>query len=403
MFDHTSYDFGTVARGAKVEHRFGVENIYLEDAHIESARRVAAARRRKCPSQILKTWKKDYVVAKVDTVNFQGQKDVTITVEFDRPFPAEVQLNIHCYIRSDVVLQPGSVHLRAAQGTAAQQRVIVRYAGRPDWQIQRVESANPNITGKVVEISRGGGMVTYDLTVNLAAGAKAGYSRDELNLVTNDPNPRAQRVPVPVEAVVVAPVTRASFAADHGPRGGGQAANPVMRPLVVVSTSPFQITRVESTNPRFRCDLPRGRGGHNPPLARRLPWRRHAGQGRHANSHSDNRFGGTDRGRSEHQLDSARRRGKDGRQAGPPRASRSRASRSRAPDGVDPVFGPPARLPSHDLPPHRSSSHGHVMPICARRIDAGRSWRRCRLPRGPTNRRRRPRISSTARRWKAGR
>ena len=31
--------------------------------------------------------------------------------------------------------------------------------------------------------------MTYDLTVNLAADAKAGYSRDELNLVTNDPNP----------------------------------------------------------------------------------------------------------------------------------------------------------------------------------------------------------------------
>ncbi len=38
MFDHTSHDFGTVARGAKVEHRFGVQNIYLEDAHIKSAR-----------------------------------------------------------------------------------------------------------------------------------------------------------------------------------------------------------------------------------------------------------------------------------------------------------------------------------------------------------------------------
>ena len=85
--------------------------------------------------------------------------------------------------------------------------MIVRYAGRPDWQIQRVESANPSITGKAIEIARANGLVTYDLTVNLAANAKAGYSRDELNLITNDPNPRAQRVPVPVEALVVAPVS----------------------------------------------------------------------------------------------------------------------------------------------------------------------------------------------------
>ena len=99
------------------------------------------------PVQILKTWKKAYLVAKVDTIHFEGQKDVTITVEFDRPFPAEVQLTIHCFIRKDVVLDPGSVHLRAAQGHPVQQRVIVRYAGHPEWQIQRVESANPCITG----------------------------------------------------------------------------------------------------------------------------------------------------------------------------------------------------------------------------------------------------------------
>ena len=43
MFDHTTHDFGVVARGAKVEHRFIIENIYEEDAHVESLGRVAAA------------------------------------------------------------------------------------------------------------------------------------------------------------------------------------------------------------------------------------------------------------------------------------------------------------------------------------------------------------------------
>jgi hypothetical protein len=256
MFDHTSHDFGTVARGAKVEHRFGVENVYLEDAHILSAKASCGCTSPEVPVEILKTWKKAYVVAKIDTIHFEGQKDVTITVLFDKPFPAEVQLNIHCYIRSDVVLVPGSVHLQTAQGSATQQRVSVRYAGRPDWQIQKVVCANPRITGTATEVSRGGGFVTYDLTVKLAADAAAGYSRDELTLITNDPNPRAQRVPVPVEAVVVAPVTVHPSPLIMDPVAAGELPNPVMRPLVVISSSPFQITRVESTNPRFRCDLP---------------------------------------------------------------------------------------------------------------------------------------------------
>ena len=113
-------------------------------------------------------------------MNFQGQKDVTVTVKFDKPFATEVQLMIHCYIRTNVVLDPGSVDLRASQGSAAEQRVVVRYAGRGDWRIQRVESANPSLTGKVTEVSRAGGAVTYNLTINLAADAKPGYSRDEL-------------------------------------------------------------------------------------------------------------------------------------------------------------------------------------------------------------------------------
>ncbi len=136
------------------------------------------------------------------------------------------------------------------------QRVSVRYAGRPDWQIQRVECTNPSITGKVLEVARGGGMVSYDLTVNLAADAKAGYSREEINLVTNDPNPRAQKVPVPVEALVVAPVTVHPSPLIMDPVATGKLQTPVMRPLLVRSTSPFQITRVETTDPRFRCDAP---------------------------------------------------------------------------------------------------------------------------------------------------
>ena len=38
MFDHLSHDFGVVARSAKVEYRFVVENPYNEDMQIESVR-----------------------------------------------------------------------------------------------------------------------------------------------------------------------------------------------------------------------------------------------------------------------------------------------------------------------------------------------------------------------------
>src|SRR5208283_911278 len=80
--------------------------------------------------------------------------------------------------------------------------------------------------------------------------------RDEINMVTNDPNPRAQRVPVLVETLVAAPVTVHPSPLIMEPVAAGNLQNPVTRSLVVVSASPFRITSVASTNPLFRCDLP---------------------------------------------------------------------------------------------------------------------------------------------------
>ena len=51
MFDKTTHDFGVVARGAKAEYRFVIENIYEEDAHIKSVHvELASARSRRSPS-----------------------------------------------------------------------------------------------------------------------------------------------------------------------------------------------------------------------------------------------------------------------------------------------------------------------------------------------------------------
>ena len=254
MFKHTSHDFGTVARGAKVEHRFSLENIYLEDAHIASARANCGCTIPEVPTQILKTRDKAEVIARVDTRAHLGQKDVTITVVFDKPFPAEVQLQIHCYIRSDVVVQPGAVQFgTVAQGTKSQQKVTISYAGRNDWRIQSVECANPSLSFQTIEVARGEGLVTYDLLVTLAGNAPPGYIRDQFYLVTNDANPLAVRVPVPVEGVV-----QAAIAAHPSPlyMGTVEAGKSITRQLVVSGTAPFRIVHVESTNPRFRCTVP---------------------------------------------------------------------------------------------------------------------------------------------------
>ena len=135
MFDHTTHDFGVVARGAKVEHRFVVENIYEEDAHIQSVTSSCGCSTPQINRKLLKTWEKAEILVSIDTRGFLGRKDATITVTFDQPFAGKVDLHVHTYIRSDIVVQPGAALFGSVmQGAGASQTLAVNYAGRDDWR-----------------------------------------------------------------------------------------------------------------------------------------------------------------------------------------------------------------------------------------------------------------------------
>lgn len=254
MFNETSHDFGVVARGAKVEHRFVVENIYEEDAHIQSLSSSCGCSTPQVNRNLLKTWEKAEILVTVDTRGFLGRKDATINVVFDKPFHAEVQLHVRTYIRSDIVVQPGSVSFGSVtQGAGAQQSLIINYAGRDDWKIARVECANPAIEATATETKRGEGQVGYNLSVRLKPDAPAGYLNDQLVLVTNDYDARAARVPVAIEGLVVS-----SLSVRPSPLmlGVVEAGRTVTRNIVVQGRTPFRIVGVNCDDPRFRCRTP---------------------------------------------------------------------------------------------------------------------------------------------------
>jgi hypothetical protein len=249
MFDHTSHDFGAVARGAKVEHIFTIENIYEEPAEIESIRSSCGCTSTQLTRNRLETWQKAALTAAVDTRNFLGQKDSTITVVFSKPFPAEVQLQVHCYIRSDVVVQPGSVQFGSVRhGETRERDLTISYAGRDDWRIERVLCDNTHVDITLNELGRNLGQVTYALKVQLRPDAPVGYINDLLTLVTNDDNPRAARVPIEIEGVVTSAVTVRPSPLMLGVLQPGAT---VTRQVVVHGELPFRVTRVESDDPRI--------------------------------------------------------------------------------------------------------------------------------------------------------
>lgn len=250
MFETADHDFGPVARGAKAEYEFVLTNIYVEDVHIAAVRSSCGCTTPSIKKDWLKTHEKSAIVARFNSHLFLGSKGATLTVTFDKPFYAEVQLHVRGYVRSDVVFTPNSVELgEVEQGAAVERKLAVHYAGRSDWRILEVRSANPHVSGEAVETGRTGGQVSYELTVRADGGLAPGYLQEHLILVTND---RAySEVPVAVEGHVRSGVTVSPASLFMGVVEPGQR---VTKKLVVRAAKPFRILSVTSDAECFEFD-----------------------------------------------------------------------------------------------------------------------------------------------------
>lgn len=98
MFPIKNHDFGVATQFQNLEFRFPMKNLYVEDVRIG---RVFAS----CncttvyPTQkTLKTGEVAYIVARVNSNRFLGEKGAKITVEIVEPFPAVVELFDHVRI-----------------------------------------------------------------------------------------------------------------------------------------------------------------------------------------------------------------------------------------------------------------------------------------------------------------
>ena len=254
MFDHTSHDFGVVARGQKVEHRFPLQNKYQEDMVINAIRSTCRCLKPKATKQTLKMLEKGEIVVTVDTRRFLGRKDGTLKVIFGGQFPAEVQLHCYVYIRSDVVIQPGEVRFGSVpHGTGLPaKKVCITYAGRSDWEIVRADCENPHLDLQLAEKGRSSGevtQVTYDLMVGLKADAPVGYVRDHVVLTTNDQTRNATRLLVPVEGIVAPTVSARPSPLMLGLLKPGQE---VSCTILVRGKSPFRIVDVSGPDEGFQ-------------------------------------------------------------------------------------------------------------------------------------------------------
>jgi hypothetical protein len=247
LFKTHDHNFGTVARAAKAEFVFELENIYEETLHIASVRTSCGCTSAAISKDTLKTWEKGGIVATFNTASFLGQRSATITVTIDKPYFAEVQLNVQGFIRGDVVFAPGVVDFASVdQGSTATKKIGISYAGRPDWQIVDVRSANEHFEVELNETQRGGGKVSYEMVVHLKGSAPEGFIADQLVLVTNDP--RSAQVPLAVEGKVVSAVSVSPASLFLGTLEPGKS---VTKQLIVKGRAPFTVKEIRGGDDRF--------------------------------------------------------------------------------------------------------------------------------------------------------
>ncbi|MCA9267219.1 MAG: DUF1573 domain-containing protein [Planctomycetales bacterium] len=246
MFKIRTHNFGTVARNSQQVFRFELQNIYKETVHISGVRASCGCTTPSVEKNTLATWENGAVVARFNTDSFLGQKSATLTVTIDQPFQAEVQLQVSGYIRSDVVLSPGAVEFGEVEpGTVPERKIQLTYAGRGDWQVEDIRSANDHLQVSMQPTGRGNGRVSYELTVRLKEDAPAGYINDYLHIVTNEGrNP----IPLAVSGRVTPAVTISPASLFLGVIEPGRS---VTRQLIVRAKKPFRIVNIHCDDKCF--------------------------------------------------------------------------------------------------------------------------------------------------------
>jgi hypothetical protein len=252
MFETTTHDFGAVARGAKSEFRFKLTNIYLEDVHINDVRSSCNCTTPAIVTKLLKTYEDSYIVAAFNTRNHLGQKSATLTVTFDKPFAAEVQLQVTGFIRSDVELEPGGVQFGTVDaGAPAEQLLKITARTGRDWQITAIRSSSEFVEAEAVETGRQVGQVDYDMSVRLLPGAPTGYLKERLVVVANDS--KSTEFPIEVEGRVLSRLTASSSLLFMGVVKPSTTSR---KTLVVQAKQPFRITRIDCDDESFSFKHP---------------------------------------------------------------------------------------------------------------------------------------------------
>ncbi|TWT75367.1 DUF1573 domain-containing protein [Allorhodopirellula solitaria] len=255
MFSETEHDFRTVGRGTTAEHYFEFQNLYEETVHVAAVRSSCGCTTPTASKDTLDTHETASIVAKFNTSTFIGSKAATITVVFDQPFYAEVQLQVKGNIRTDITFDPAEIDFGEAKSGETKTRTItISHRGNPGWRIQDVRSHCSDLAVKLSSPSVQPGRVEYEMQVRMKESMVEGDIHEQLTLVSNDS--QFPTIEMSVAGRVRPTVSVSPAAVSLGTTSSGQSMS---KRLLVRADEPFAISEVRCADPRFSFETPEGK------------------------------------------------------------------------------------------------------------------------------------------------
>lgn len=247
-FSEHSVDFGNVPRGAKVRHQFALSNRTQQTIHVLDVRASCGCTSGFASATTIPPGKAGYIEAQMDTRNFVGIKQTTLTVTMstDAGYTAETRFAVQSNILSDIVLNPGSVDFGTlAKGQSPRLSLTIERFGSPEWRAVKMVSGSKALSASLQETGRSAAGVNYLLTVAVKPTAPAGVIRDEIRILTNDRE--SPMVPVLVTASIQGTLTAtpSMLALGNVPATGVQGR------YIVRGTKPFSIQSIEGAGDGF--------------------------------------------------------------------------------------------------------------------------------------------------------
>ncbi len=256
LFPENRHDFGMVPRGVKVKHDFLLVNRLSEPITIVNLRPSCGCTSGRALSSTVAPGESTVIEAEMDTRNFVGPKAtvlfVTLVTAGGRE--AEARLAVSSFILSDIVLNPGAIDFGTVRrGQPATQVLTIERINRPDWRFTRMVSATKSLSGQLVETGRNAGSVSYSLSLSVKPDAPVGLLRDEIRLISNDPE--TPSIPVMVSGVIRGDLTAAPSVLSLGQVHSSAGAQ---GRFVVRSSRPFAIRSIEGAGDGFMTSSPDG-------------------------------------------------------------------------------------------------------------------------------------------------